>query len=113
MDLVNHWMRWRRQERESFQANLISDEKWMEMLKIRNELAHDYDGDIVKEHGNEIVENYIDLFYAFEKQFMYYFVWLLSSASSQNHRYHLARIPQNRLRRQYIFYRKDSQASIK
>ena len=40
----------------------------MEMLKIRNELAHDYDGDIVKEHCNEIVENYIDLFYAFEKQ---------------------------------------------
>ena len=27
--------------RESFQANLISDDKWMEMLKVRNELAHD------------------------------------------------------------------------
>ena len=54
--------------RESFQANLISDDKWMEMLKVRNELAHDYDGEIVKEHCNEIVENYIDLFYAFEKQ---------------------------------------------
>ena len=54
--------------RESFQANLISDDKWMEMLKVRNELAHDYDGDIVKDHCNEIVENYIDLFYAFEKQ---------------------------------------------
>ena len=54
--------------RESFQANLIFDDKWMEMLKVRNELAHDYDGEIVKEHCNEIVENYIDLFYAFEKQ---------------------------------------------
>lgn len=54
--------------KESFQANLISDDKWMEMLKVRNELAHDYDGDIVKEHCNEIVENYIDLFYDFEKQ---------------------------------------------
>lgn len=54
--------------RESFQANLISDDKWMEMLKVRNELAHDYDGDIVKEHCNEIVESYIDLFYDFEKQ---------------------------------------------
>ena len=54
--------------RESFQAKLISDDKWMEMLKVRNELTHDYDGDIVKEYCNEIVENYIDLFYDFEKQ---------------------------------------------
>lgn len=54
--------------KESFQANLISDDKWMEMLKVRNELAHDYDGEIVKEHCNAIVENYIDLFYDFEKQ---------------------------------------------
>ena len=54
--------------RESFQAHLISDDKWMEMLKVRNELAHDYDSEIVKEHCNEIVEKYIDLFYAFEKQ---------------------------------------------
>lgn len=54
--------------KESFQANLISDDKWMEMLKVRNELTHDYDGEIVKEHCNTIVENYIDLFYDFEKQ---------------------------------------------
>ena len=53
--------------KESFQANLISDDKWMEMLKVRNELAHDYDGEIVKEHCNAIVKNYIDLFYDFEK----------------------------------------------
>ena len=53
--------------RESFQANLISDDTWMEMLKVRNELAHDYDGDIVKSYCNTIVEKYIDLFYDFEK----------------------------------------------
>ena len=53
--------------RESFKANLISDDTWMEMLKVRNELAHDYDGDIVKSYCNTIVEKYIDLFYAFEK----------------------------------------------
>lgn len=52
--------------RESFKANLISDEAWMEMLKVRNELAHDYDCEIVKEHCNRIVETYIDLFYEFE-----------------------------------------------
>ena len=53
--------------RESYKANLISDDAWMEMLKVRNELAHDYDCEIVKEHCNTIVEKYIDLFYDFEK----------------------------------------------
>ena len=52
--------------RKSFKANLISDEAWMEMLKVRNKLAHDYDCEIVKEHCNRIVETYIDLFYEFE-----------------------------------------------
>ena len=53
--------------RESYKANLISDDAWMEMLKVRNELAHDYDCEIVKEHCNTIVEKYTDLFYDFEK----------------------------------------------
>ena len=52
--------------RESYKANLISDDTWMEMLKVRNELAHDYDSEIVKAHCNTIVETYIDLFYEFE-----------------------------------------------
>ena len=53
--------------RESYKANLISDESWMEMLKVRNELAHDYDCEIVKEHCNTIVKEDIDLFYEFEE----------------------------------------------
>lgn len=52
--------------REAFKANLISDDEWMEMLKVRNELTHDYDCEIVKTHCNTIVERYIDLFYEFE-----------------------------------------------
>ena len=36
--------------REAFKANLISDDAWMDMLKVRNELAHDYDSEIVKTH---------------------------------------------------------------
>ena len=39
----------------------------MELLKVRNELAHDYDGEIVKEDCQAIVWTYIDLFYGFEK----------------------------------------------
>ena len=53
--------------RESYKANLISDDAWMEMLKVRNELAHDYDCEIVKKHCHTIVEKYIDLFYDLEK----------------------------------------------
>lgn len=37
----------------------------MQMLKVRNELIHDYDGDIMKEYCNKIVDRYIDLFYDF------------------------------------------------
>lgn len=36
------------------------------MLKVRNELMHDYDCEIVKEHCGTIVETYTDLFYEFE-----------------------------------------------
>ena len=52
--------------REAFKANLISDDEWMDMLKVRNELAHDYDSEIVKTHCNTIVKEYIDLFYEFK-----------------------------------------------
>ena len=51
--------------RKSYQASLISDDTWMEMLKVRNELTHDYDGDIVKEYCNVIIQKYVDLFYDF------------------------------------------------
>lgn len=37
----------------------------MEMLKVRNELTHDYDCEIVKTHCDAIVKKYIDLFYIF------------------------------------------------
>ena len=40
--------------KESFQANLIEGDEWMEMLKVRNLLAHDYDGIIVK---NQLPDN--------------------------------------------------------
>lgn len=52
--------------RESFKTDLISDDTWMTMLQVRNELAHDYDCDVVKAHCNTIVGNYIALFYEFE-----------------------------------------------
>lgn len=52
--------------REAYKAGLISDDTWMNMLKVRNELSHDYDSEVVKTHCKTIVEKYIDLFYEFE-----------------------------------------------
>ena len=34
--------------RKAFELNLISGDVWMEMLKVRNEFTHDYDGTIVE-----------------------------------------------------------------
>ena len=53
--------------REAFQANMIQGDEWMEMLGIRNQLAHDYDGVIVKEHCQSIVQIYISKFEQFEE----------------------------------------------
>lgn len=52
--------------REAFKANLIDDDDWMEMLKVRNELTHDYDGAVIISYCKMIVGKYIDLFYEFE-----------------------------------------------
>lgn len=52
--------------KEAFKVNLISDDAWLDMLRVRNELAHDYDSEIVKIHCRTIVEDYIDLFYEFK-----------------------------------------------
>lgn len=54
--------------RESYKANLIDTDEWVQMLKVRNELAHDYDCEIVKTYCSTIVEKYIDLFYDFEER---------------------------------------------
>lgn len=53
--------------RKAFEMNLITDDVWMEMLKIRNEFTHDYDGTIVEKYCKVIVEQYIDKFFEFQK----------------------------------------------
>ena len=54
--------------REAYKAELISDEEWMEMLKVRNLLAHDYDGIIVKNSCQTIVDVYITKFEEFQEK---------------------------------------------
>ena len=54
--------------RTSFQADLIADDVWLEMLKVRNELSHDYDGEIVLQHCQTIIHTYVDMLSAFQKK---------------------------------------------
>lgn len=54
--------------REAFQAKLISSDQWMEMLKVRNRLAYDYDGVVVKAQCQSIIYEYIPLFQEFESR---------------------------------------------
>lgn len=46
--------------RHSFKARLIQGDEWMEMLKVRNQLSHDYDGLVVKKYCQTIVDSYIE-----------------------------------------------------
>ena len=45
--------------RAAFRARLIDDDIWMEMLKVRNQLAYDYDGQLVEKYCENIVKVYI------------------------------------------------------
>ena len=54
--------------RKAFEVGLIEDDIWMEMLKVRNEILHDYDGTILKSYCEKIVGNYIDEMKGFESR---------------------------------------------
>lgn len=62
--------------KQSFQAKLITGDEWIDMLKIRNQLAHDYDGVIVKEHCQTIIHLYIDKLYDFKTVVELELTWL-------------------------------------
>lgn len=50
---------------QAFTNRLIDDDKWMQMLRIRNQLAHDYDGGLATAEFSIIVNEYIPLFERF------------------------------------------------
>jgi nucleotidyltransferase substrate binding protein (TIGR01987 family) len=52
----------------AFSAQLIDDDVWLEMLKVRNELSHDYNGEIVTEYCNIIITNYVDKLTEFQSR---------------------------------------------
>ncbi|MCR4743846.1 MAG: HI0074 family nucleotidyltransferase substrate-binding subunit [Lachnospiraceae bacterium] len=59
--------------RAAFSVKLISDDNWMQMLKVRNNLAHDYDGAIAERYFNDIIYKYIPLFKIFIEEISKYY----------------------------------------
>lgn len=52
---------------KNLEKNLIDDNTWMQMLKTRNQLAHDYDGSFAAEKFRDIIDMYYPLFLRFQK----------------------------------------------
>lgn len=50
---------------QAFVNGIIDNDCWMQMLKDRNQLAHDYDGTFAAEKFHDIVNTYYDLFEQF------------------------------------------------
>ena len=47
--------------RKAYSVGLIEDDTWMEMLKTRNNLAHDYDGELAIKYFGDITSKYDSL----------------------------------------------------
>ncbi len=48
--------------RQAFTNGIIEDDQWMQMLRARNQLAHDYDGSFAAEKFLDIIKIYYPLF---------------------------------------------------
>ena len=53
---------------QAFEVGLIDDDVWLEMLKTRNELAHDYNGETARESLDRIINVYIAKFDEFSSE---------------------------------------------
>lgn len=44
--------------KSAYSVGLIKDDRWMDMLRVRNTLAHDYDGQVALRYFEDIVGDY-------------------------------------------------------
>ena len=47
---------------QAFTNKIIDNDQWMRMLRVRNQLAHDYDGSFATETFQDIIAVYLPLF---------------------------------------------------
>ena len=58
---------------QAFTNGLIDDDQWLQMLKSRNQLAHDYDGTFAAVKFQDIINVYYPLFEKFKDSAMKYY----------------------------------------
>ena len=51
---------------QAFTNKIIDDDHWMQMLRVRNQLAHDYDGSFATEKFQDIINVYYPIFEKFK-----------------------------------------------
>lgn len=57
----------------AFTNGLIFDDEWLQMLRIRNQLAHDYDGSLAAESFTSIITVFYDCFEKFRDHVAAYY----------------------------------------
>lgn len=58
---------------QAFRNKIIEDDRWLQMLRTRNQLAHDYDGTFAKEMFQEITGTYYPLFESLKDRVKQYY----------------------------------------
>lgn len=59
--------------KQAFTNGIIDDDGWMHMLRVRNQLAHDYDGTFAEEKFQDIINVYYPLFETFKEVAVKYY----------------------------------------
>lgn len=59
---------------QAFSNGIIEDDQWMQMLRVRNHLAHDYDGTFAAEKFQDIINVYYSLFEKLKETVKKYYV---------------------------------------
>lgn len=58
---------------QAFTNKIIDDDQWIQMLRTRNQLAHDYDGTFAAEKFQDIINVYYPLFDKLKKDVKKYY----------------------------------------
>lgn len=48
--------------KQAFVNGIVDNDQWLQMLRVRNQLAHDYDGSFASERFQDIIKVYYPLF---------------------------------------------------
>jgi len=60
---------------QAFINGIIDDDRWMQMLRVRNQLAHDYDGTIADKQFQNIITVYYLLFIKLREHVEKYYLY--------------------------------------